>query len=65
MNQNELDTLWQDVLSAHGACKPFFNRNIPTGSEEEKEFNRKKVKLHDALIKYAEALKIGNATDQQ
>lgn len=51
------DTLWQAVLSAYDEWKPFMNRNIPSGSEEEKESNRKKVKLHDALIKYAEALK--------
>lgn len=48
------EKLWHELLNAHDKLLELANQNLT--DEQMKEFNRRKARLHDAAMKYAESL---------
>ncbi len=48
------EKLWHELVNAHDKLGELANQNLT--DEQIREFNRRKARLHDAALKYAESL---------
>jgi hypothetical protein len=48
------EKLWHELVNARDKLRELANQNLT--DEQMKEFNRRKARLHDAAMKYAESL---------